>query len=162
MLAAEHVAAESIELICQQAGELLYDHYLQRKAFPFASEIVSSALTLENAADEALLRRASHGAAAEEAGSRSGMVDLQHLMVQHAASETELHARAAETWRKYASQLANSGCSYKGGLLPCPSGNICYYTGHGGLNVTATAEYRGSIIKTVLTPDPDAAVDQKS
>ncbi|CAK0907932.1 unnamed protein product [Prorocentrum cordatum] len=117
------------------------------------------ALTLESAADEALLRRAGHGAAAEEAGSRSGMVDLQHLMVQHAASETELHARAAETWRKYASQLANSGCGYKGGLLPCPNGNICYYTGHGGLNVTATVEYRGNIIKTVLTPDPDAAVD---
>ncbi|CAK0809817.1 unnamed protein product [Prorocentrum cordatum] len=55
--------------------------------------------------------------------------------------------------------MANNGCSYQGGLLPCPSGNICYYTGHGSLNVTAAVEYRGNIIKTVLTPDPDAAVD---
>ncbi|CAK0898868.1 unnamed protein product [Prorocentrum cordatum] len=117
------------------------------------------ALTLENAVDEALLRRAGHGAAGEEADSRSGMVDLQYLLDQHAASETELHARAAKTWRKYASQLADSGCSYQGGMLPCPNGNICYYTGQGGLNVTATVEYRGNIIKTVLTPDPDAAVD---
>mmetsp|Transcript_57878 Transcript_57878/g.164781 ORF Transcript_57878/g.164781 Transcript_57878/m.164781 type:complete len:371 (+) Transcript_57878:90-1202(+) len=117
------------------------------------------ALTLENAADEALLRRAGHGGAAEDADSHSGMVDLQYLMDQHAASETELHVRAAETWRRYANQLAENGCGYKGGLLPCPNGNICYYTGHGGLNVTATVEYRGNIIKTVLTPDPDAAVD---
>ncbi|CAK0894051.1 unnamed protein product [Prorocentrum cordatum] len=87
------------------------------------------ALTLENAADEALLRRAGHGAAVEEADSRSGMVYLQYIIDQHAASETELHARAAETWRKYASQLANSGCSYQVGLLPCPNGNTCYYTG---------------------------------
>lgn len=113
------------------------------------------ALTLENVADEALLRRAGHGAAAEE----GGMVKLQHLMDQHAASEAELHARAGETWRKYSSQLAKNGCNYKGGLLPCPNGNICYYTGRGGLNTSATVEYRGNIIKTVLTPDPAAGVD---
>mmetsp|Transcript_57882 Transcript_57882/g.164797 ORF Transcript_57882/g.164797 Transcript_57882/m.164797 type:complete len:104 (+) Transcript_57882:90-401(+) len=83
------------------------------------------ALTLENAADEALLRRAGHGGAAEDADSHSGMVDLQYLMDQHAASETELHVRAAETWRRYANQLAENGCGYKGGLLPCPNGNIC-------------------------------------
>ncbi|CAK0899990.1 unnamed protein product [Prorocentrum cordatum] len=47
----------------------------------------------------------------------------------------------------------------KGGLLPCPNGNICYYTGHGDMNVTATVEYRGNIIKTVFIPDPDVAVD---
>eukprot|EP00959_Pyramimonas_sp_CCMP1952_P310809 6504336-Pyramimonas_sp.AAC.1 len=80
-------------------------------------------------------------------------------MDQHSASETELHLRAGATWRKYANQLANSGCSYKGGLLPCPTGYICYYTGHGGLNVTATVEYRGNIIKTVMSPDPDAGID---
>ncbi|CAK0878598.1 unnamed protein product [Prorocentrum cordatum] len=117
------------------------------------------AVTLQNAADEALLRRAGRGAAAGEAGNRNGMVTLQYLMDQHVASETELHLRAGETWRKYANQLADSGCSYRGGLLPCPNGNICYYTGHGGLNVTATVEYRGNIIKTVISPDPDAGID---
>ncbi|CAK0820685.1 unnamed protein product [Prorocentrum cordatum] len=117
------------------------------------------AVTLQNAADEALLRRAGRRAAAGEAVSRNGMVTLQYLMDQHIASETELHLRADETWRKYANQLADSGCNYKGGLLPCPNGNICYYQGHGGLNVTATVEYRGNIIKTVITPDPDAEVD---
>ncbi|CAK0901583.1 unnamed protein product [Prorocentrum cordatum] len=117
------------------------------------------ALTLQNAADEALLRRTGRGGAAGEASSHSGMVTLQYLVDNHAASETELHLRASEAWRKYANQLANSGCSYKGGLLPCPNGNICYYTGSGGLNVTATVEYRGNIIKTVISPDPDAGVD---
>ncbi|CAK0910642.1 unnamed protein product [Prorocentrum cordatum] len=74
------------------------------------------ALTLHEA-DEALLRRAGQGAAAGEAGRRSGMVDLQHLVDQHAASEVELHARAAETFRKFASKMAKSGCNYKGGLF---------------------------------------------
>jgi len=117
------------------------------------------AVTLKNAEEEALFTRAGYGAAAGEANSRNGMVHLQHLMDQHAASEIELHVRAAEAWRKYANQLASSECSYKGGLLPCPNGNICHYTGQGGLNVTASVEYRGNIIRTVLSPDPDEEVD---
>lgn len=112
------------------------------------------AKTLHAAQDETLLERAGRGAA--EADGRRGMVTLQHLIDQHAASEAELHARAAETWRRYAKELANNGCGYKGGLLPCPNGNICHYTGQVGVNVTATVEYRGNIIKTHLSLDPDA------
>ncbi|CAK0848281.1 unnamed protein product [Prorocentrum cordatum] len=126
--------------------------------------VASSALPLQaltlHEADEALLRRAGQGAAAGEAGRRSGMIDLQHLVDQHAASEVELHARAAETFRKFASKMAKSGCNYKGGLLPCPNGHICHYTGQNGVRSNATVEYRGNIIRTVLSPDPDQGLDQ--
>jgi len=88
------------------------------------------------------------------------MVDLQHLVDQHAASEVELHARAAETFRKFASKMANSGCNYKGGLLPCPNGYICHYTGQSGVRSSATVEHRGDIIRAVLSPDPEQGLDQ--
>mmetsp|Transcript_1459 Transcript_1459/g.3690 ORF Transcript_1459/g.3690 Transcript_1459/m.3690 type:complete len:111 (-) Transcript_1459:304-636(-) len=79
------------------------------------------ALTLQDAADEALLRRAGHGGAAEDADSHSGMVDLQYLMDQHAASETELHARAAETWRKYSSSWPRMDAAIKGACCLAPT-----------------------------------------
>jgi len=117
------------------------------------------AVTLHDAQGEALLKRAGHGAAAGEAGSRNGMVKLHDLVDQHAASEPELHARAAEAFRKFASQLAKNGCNYKGGLLPCPNGYICHYAGQAGTNTTATVEYRGNIIRTLLHPLDDE-IDQ--
>lgn len=121
------------------------------------------AATLSTVSDEAMLTRAGRGAAAGEAVTRGAMVDLDHLIRQHAASEPELHARAAETWRRFAAHArgpSKTGCTYIGGLMSCPPNHVCYYTGRSGLNVDVTIEYRGNIIRVTLHPDPDAGVDQ--
>lgn len=117
------------------------------------------AVTLHEAQDEALLKRAGQGAAAGEADSRNGMVHLQHVVDQHAASEPELHARAARAFNKFASKLGSSGCNYKGGLSPCPNGHICYYTGQTGVNTSTSVEHRGNIIKTILHLDDEDEAD---
>ena len=117
------------------------------------------AVTLQSTQDEALLRRRSgHSAAAGEADSRNGMVEVQHLIDRHRASTPELHARAAETFRKFAGKLANAGCTYTGNYLPCPVNYICNYEGYAGFNVSATVEYRGNIIRTIIHPDEE--IDQ--
>lgn len=113
------------------------------------------AVTLHQAQEEALVERAGHGVEAGEADSRSGMMPLHHLLAKHRASEPEIHARANAAYRRYTSKLAENGCNYKGGLLPCPNGKRCYYNGVAGVNISATVEYRGNIVKTILQPEEE-------
>jgi hypothetical protein len=117
------------------------------------------AVTLHEAQDQALLKRAGQGAAAGEADGRNGMVHLHDVIHQHAVSNPEIHARAARAFDKFTSKLASSGCNYKGGLLPCPNHHICHYTGQAGVNTSASVEYRGNIIKTILHPDSQDEID---
>lgn len=86
------------------------------------------------------------------------MVNIRDLIDQHAASEPELHIRAAETFRKITGQL-DERCNYKSSMLSCSNGMICYYRATSGMNMTATVEYRGNIIRTILSADADAEVD---
>lgn len=111
------------------------------------------AVTLNEAQGEALLERAGQDY------SRTGMASVQHVIDQHIASEPEVHARAAAAYQKFAKKLASSGCNYKGGLLPCPNHHICHYRGQSGVNTSASVEYRGNIIKTILHPDSQDEID---